>query len=61
MRRVEYYSILSRNIKITLLQLDGKTSGDKLKEAIETGKKACEKICEEQKKALMKIKDEKIE
>lgn len=38
--------------KLTLLQLDGKISAAELKEAVEMGKKACEKIYEVQKKIL---------
>ena len=38
--------------KITLLQLDGKIAPKELKEAIELGKQACEKILEIQTKAL---------
>ena len=51
-------AFLSRSGKISLLQLDGKTSPEKLKEAIEAGEKACIKIHEEQVKALKKIKEE---
>jgi exosome complex component RRP41 len=42
----------SRDKKITLLQLDGKISTEELKEAIEMGKKSCEKILDLQTKAL---------
>ena len=49
------FAFLSKSNKITLLQLDGKTSGKKLKEAIEAGKKACEKVYELQKKTLKEI------
>jgi exosome complex component RRP41 len=38
--------------EITHLQLDGKINGEQLKEAIEMGKKACDKIYEVQKEAL---------
>ena len=51
-------AFLSNSKKLTLLQLDGKTSAEKLKEAIEAGKKACEKISELQKKTLKEIKGE---
>jgi len=51
-------AFLSKSGKISLLQLDGKTSPEKLKEAIEAGEKACIKIHEEQVKALKKIKEE---
>ncbi|MBI2046599.1 exosome complex exonuclease Rrp41 [Candidatus Pacearchaeota archaeon] len=51
-------AFLSRSGKISLLQLDGKTSPEKLKEAIEAGEKACIRIHEEQVKALKKIKEE---
>lgn len=44
--------------KISLLQLDGKISADKLKEAIEAGKKACKKVYEIQKKTLKELKEE---
>lgn len=47
--------ILSRSKKISLLQLDGKISIKELKQAIELGKKACEKIHEIQVKALKEI------
>jgi exosome complex component RRP41 len=43
---------LSNSKKISLLQLDGKIPMSKLKEALEAGKKACEKIYEVQKKTL---------
>jgi exosome complex component RRP41 len=42
----------SRSKKIALFQLDGKISIDELKQALELGKKACEKINEIQVKAL---------
>lgn len=45
---------LSRSKKIALLQLDGKISPKELKEVLEMGKKACEKIYEIQVKALKK-------
>ena len=51
-------AFLSNSQKITLLQLDGKTSSEKLKEAIEAGKKACEKIYELQKKTLKEVRGE---
>jgi len=41
--------------EISLLQLDGRVSFDKLKEAIKTGKKACKQIYEVQKKALKAV------
>jgi len=43
---------LSNSKKIVLLQLDGRTRIKELNEALEAGKKACEKITELQKKAL---------
>lgn len=43
--------------KITLLQLDGNISPEKLKEAIELGKEACKKIYEVQKKALKEMNE----
>ena len=52
-------AFLSKSGKISLLQLDGKISPEKLKEAIEAGEKACKKIHEEQEKALKKIKEDK--
>ncbi len=51
-------AFLSNSKKLTLLQLDGKTSAEKLKEALEAGKKACEKISELQKKTLKEVKGE---
>jgi exosome complex component RRP41 len=48
-------AFLSKSGKITLMQLDGKTNTKKLKEAIEAGKKACDKIYELQKKTLKEI------
>ncbi len=48
-------AITSRKKDIALLQLDGKISPDKLKEAIKMGKKACEKILELQVKVLKEI------
>ena len=49
---------MSKSGHITLLQLDGKTSTKKLKEAIEAGKKACEEIYELQKKTLKEINED---
>jgi exosome complex component RRP41 len=49
---------LSRSKKIALLQLDGKISPKELKEVLEMGKKACEKIYEIQVKALKKAGEE---
>ncbi len=46
---------LSNSKKLTLLQLDGRIQLDKFKEALEAGKKACEKVHEAQKKALKEI------
>jgi exosome complex component RRP41 len=40
----------SKTNKLCLLQLDGKISGEELKEAIKAGEKACKKIYAEQKK-----------
>jgi len=48
--------ILSRSKKIALLQADGKISIEELKQAIEMGKKACEKIHEIQVKTLKETK-----
>jgi len=48
-------AFLLRSGKLSLLQLDGKTSGEKLKEAISAAKKACAKIYEIQKKALKEL------
>jgi len=45
----------SRSKKLSLLQLDGKISVPELKEALEMGKKACEKILEIQTKALKEV------
>lgn len=42
---------------ISLLQLDGKISGEELKEAIKSGKQACKKIYEVQKKALESVRN----
>lgn len=47
---------LSRSKKIALLQLDGKISADELKQAVEMGRAACEKIYDIQVKALKEIK-----
>jgi len=44
--------------KVTLLQLDGKISAKELKQAVETGEKACKEIYEIQKKALKDVKGE---
>jgi len=51
-------AFLSESGKITLLQLDGKAQTKKLKEIIEAGKKACEKVYELQKKTLKEVKGE---
>ncbi len=50
-------AFLSKSEKLTLVQLDGRTSTEKLKEAIEAGKKACRKVYELQKKTLKDIKE----
>ena len=47
----------SRSNKLCLLQLDGKISGEELKEAIKAGEKACKKVYAEQKKALKRVKE----
>ena len=47
----------SRSNKLCLLQLDGKISGEELKEAIKAGEKACKKVYAEQKKALKMVKE----
>lgn len=47
----------SRTEKLCLLQLDGKISGEELKEAVKAGAKACQKIYAEQKKALKSFKE----
>jgi ribonuclease PH len=49
---------LSKSGKICLFQLDGKIQPEKLKEAIDAGKKACREIYELQKKALKGIEEE---
>ncbi len=51
------FSMTSNNKEIVHLQLDGKISTKRFKEAVEAAKKACEKILEYQKRAL---KGEKI-
>ena len=51
-------SFKSSSGRLTHLQLDGKIRGKELIEAIETGKKACKKIYEVQKKALKEISKE---
>ena len=43
--------------KLTLLQLDGHISPEKLKEAVEAGQKACKEIYEIQKKILKEVKE----
>jgi len=50
-------SFTSNSGKLTHLQLDGNISAKELKEAIETGKKACKEIYEIQKKTLKSIKE----
>jgi len=47
---------LSNSGKLTLLQLDGRISTEKFKEALEAGKDACKKIFELQKKVLKEYK-----
>ncbi len=49
-------SMTSNSEKISLMQLDGNISPEKLKEAIETARKACKEIYEIQKKVLKEIK-----
>ena len=49
---------LSRSKKISVLQLDGKISIKELKEALELGKKTCEKIHKIQVKALKEVGEE---
>jgi len=51
-------AFMSKSGKMTLIQLDGKTSAKKLKEAIEAGKKACKEIYELQKKTLKEINED---
>ncbi len=48
-------AFLSNSGKISLLQLDGKCSPEKLKEAIEMGEKACREVAELQKKTLKSL------
>jgi len=50
-------AFLSKSGQLTLLQLDGKTSTKKLKEAIEAGRAACKEIYELQKKVLKEIQE----
>lgn len=50
-------AFLSRDEKISLLQLDGKISPEELKEAIRIGKEACKKITKIQIDAIKKIED----
>lgn len=50
-------SFTSNSEKLTHLQLDGNISAKELREAIETGKKACKEIYELQKKTLKSIKE----
>ena len=45
-------AVLPRNGEISLLQMDGEMEVKEIKEALEIGKKACEKIAEIQRKAL---------
>lgn len=45
-------AILPRTGKVSLLQMDGEMSREQLMQALESGKKACKKIYEIQKKAL---------
>lgn len=49
-------AFLARSKKIALFQLDGEIEFEQLKEAIETGEKACKKVYEIQKEALKSIK-----
>jgi len=49
---------MTKDGKITHLQLDGKISPNQLKEAIDLSKKACEKVYEIQKKALKEAIEE---
>jgi len=51
-------AFLSKSGKISLLQLDGRINSKKLKEAIEAGKKACQKIYELQERTLKEVKQE---
>jgi len=48
-------AFLPKSGELSLLQLDGRSSIEKLKEAIEAGKKACKEIYELQKKTLKKV------
>ncbi|OGJ22114.1 exosome complex exonuclease Rrp41 [Candidatus Pacearchaeota archaeon RBG_13_36_9] len=50
-------AFLSKSGGITLMQLDGRTSTKKLKEAIEAGRAACKEIYELQKKVLKEIQE----
>lgn len=47
-------AVLPRNGEISLLQMDGEIEIKEIKEALEMGKKACEKIAEIQREALKK-------
>ena len=49
-------AFLSNSGKVSLLQLDGKLPAKVLKEVLEKGREACNKIYEEQKKALKETK-----
>lgn len=51
-------AFLSKSEKISLFQLDGKMQTRRLKEALEAGKKACQKVYELQKKTLKEVKGE---
>jgi exosome complex component RRP41 len=50
-------SFTSNTGKLTHLQLDGQLTAAELKQAVEFGKKACEKIYEVQKKVLKELKE----
>ena len=49
-------AFLSNSRRMSLLQLDGKCSPEKLKEAINAGEKACQQIIDLQKKILKAVK-----
>jgi exosome complex component RRP41 len=49
-------AFLPKSGEIVLIQLDGKTSPEKLREAIEAGEKACREIAKKQEEALKEAK-----
>jgi len=54
-------AMIVRKNKITMMQMDGKMTKDEIKKALKLAKKACEKIYQLQREALIAKYSEEIE